>query len=174
MSAIVCVGIDPGLDGAIVGIDAHGALIECHDTPTTIEKDSRGKPHRVLDIEGLETLLCFGRQCRVAMEKVGGVTGQSASASFNFGDGYGMTRAYARLKAWNGIVDYVRPSVWKRALGLISEGGPASKKSASLAMARKYAGPDKTAEFLTLVKHEGRAEAYLIALWWLKYGPGRH
>ena len=89
----------------------------------------------------------------VGFEQVHSMPQEGVSSSFSFGRGVGQ---------WEGIIsalqlpiEYVTPQVWKKALGLGHD------KNASILKAQQLL--PAAAPFLTLVKHDGRAEACLIA-----------
>lgn len=90
------------------------------------------------------------------IEQVGGMTGQSASAAFNFGRAagaveYTMTALGLRLVR-------VAPVTWKKRLGV--KGG---KDDSRLAAMRLWPA---LAERFKRVKDDGRAEAGLIGQWY--------
>lgn len=97
-------GIDPGANGGMAWLDEDGSLLECVKMPST--------PEDVLTALGsydCESVVCF-------MEKVGGMTGQSASASFTFGKGYGeLTMA---LLAKGISTTLVTPQKWQKHFNL--------------------------------------------------------
>lgn len=72
------IGIDVGKNGGIVVYDTeNNKLLECIKMPPT--------PKDLLDFLSIykENSVCY-------LERVNGMTGQSASASFVFGEGYGQ------------------------------------------------------------------------------------
>jgi hypothetical protein len=78
---------------------------------------------------------------------------QGVASAFNFGVGFGSVLAV--LQARHIAIELVTPAVWKRAMGLSAD------KRASLDKARLlYPTAD-----LGLAKHDGRAEALLLAHW---------
>ncbi len=78
---------------------------------------------------------------------------QGIASAFNFGVGFGSVLSI--LQARHLSIELVTPVVWKRAMGLSKD------KRASLDKARLlYPAAD-----LSLAKHEGRAEALLLAHW---------
>lgn len=97
-------GIDPGANGGLAWLSEDGTLLECVKMPST--------PEDVLTALGsydCESVVCF-------MEKVGGMTGQSASASFTFGKGYGeLTMA---LLAKGISTTLVTPQKWQKHFNL--------------------------------------------------------
>jgi hypothetical protein len=97
----------------------------------------------------------------VVVEQVGGMTGQSASAAFNFGRAAGAPEYIA--KALKIRVELVSPVTWKKALQ-VNPG-----KDGSRAMAQRLW--PAMAHHFERKKDDGRAEAALIAHWfWLKNG----
>lgn len=144
-------GIDPGCYGALALLDC-GALAEVHDMPFL--KVRRGKSDKA-EIDGytLGWLLRSLAPDLALVEQVGGVTGQSPSASFNFGRAAGAPEYV--LKAMGVRVEMVHPAVWKRALRL-NVG-----KDAARAAAMRLWPP--LADKFKRVKDDGRAEASLIA-----------
>jgi hypothetical protein len=78
---------------------------------------------------------------------------QGIASAFNFGVGFGSLLGV--LQARHIAIEFVTPAVWKRTMGLSQD------KRASLDKARLLY-PDAE---LGLAKHEGRAEALLLAHW---------
>lgn len=105
----IYLGIDPGSNGGLVWLDSDGSLLECQKMPAT--------PEDVLTALGSydkENVVCF-------MEKVGGISGQGAAASFVFGKGYGeLTMALLSL----GIsTTLVTPQRWQKHFNLSGKKG---------------------------------------------------
>lgn len=145
--------MDPGAGGALALLD-HGGLSVVTDMPVLRVK--RGKSDKAeVDGYSLANVIKALRPDVAFVELVGGVTGQSASASFNFGRATGAVE-YS-LKALGVRVELVAPVTWKRALKV--NGG----KDGSRAMAMRF-WPSR-AELFERVKDDGRAEASLIAEW---------
>lgn len=147
MSLIV--GIDPGLCGAIAFLGAGGELEHLADLP--VIRDGR---LAWIDGAALQSLLIeviHGRAARAVIERVSAMPHQGVASSFTFGATFGSILGV--LQARHLSIELVTASVWKRALGL------GSNKAASLHKARLlYPTAD-----LELAKHDGRAEALLIA-----------
>jgi crossover junction endodeoxyribonuclease RuvC len=154
------IGIDPGLSGALAVFDAKTRKIHAIvDMPVT----QRGSK-KTLDIYALaDTIRIFSDELKLAvLEDVsamtyvnaeGEVRGQGAAASFSFGKTMGVVEGV--LAVFGIPILYVKPAVWKMAVGV------SSSKSSSLALARKVF-PESVA-FFALRKHDGRAEAALLA-----------
>lgn len=100
----IYLGIDCGNNGGLAWLDEDGRLLECIKMPST--------PEDVLIALGgydAQSVVCF-------MEKVGGIPGQGASASFNFGKGYGeLTMA---LLAKGISTTLVPPARWQKHFNL--------------------------------------------------------
>lgn len=153
------VGVDPGCYGAL-GVLNNGRLSAYQDMP--ILKVRRGKSDKA-EVDGYAVAKFFRviEPDVVVVEQVGGMTGQSASAAFNFGRAAGAVEYAA--KALGLRVEMVAPITWKKALK-VNPG-----KDGSRAMAMKL-WPGASAVF-ERKKDDGRAEAALIAHWfWLKEG----
>lgn len=145
------VGVDPGAYGALALL-VNGKLSEVHDMP--ILKVRRGKTDKAeVDGYALAELLRGLAPDIVMLEQVGGMTGQSPSASFNFGRAVGAVE-YAS-KALGYRVDVVPPATWKRYLRV--NGGKDGSRAHAIRL-----WPDKAQQFAR-VKDDGRAEASLIA-----------
>ena len=148
-------GIDPGLDGAI-GVLRDDDTLAVHDIPT-LKVGSAGK--RVVDHAALATLLDVihrgGCPALAVIEQVASSPQMGVSSAFAFGDGYGVVKG--ALAAHFVPLRFVTPVSWKRALRLVS----GSNKD----MSRRRASEifPRSAHLWPLVKHDGRAEAALIA-----------
>lgn len=156
-------GIDPGLHGALAFYEPHSGDLVIADVPTVNVKENgalKTKP----DIYSLGILLDHWRPLiRFAViEKVSAMPGQGVTSCFNFGDVYGVLRGAV---AANIIPMHdVRPVEWKRALRL--KGGKENKDE-SRQLASKIA-PHHASKW-GLKKHDGRAEAFLLAWYGEKY-----
>lgn len=145
------IGIDPGLSGALAVLGADGSLERVADLPTI-----RDGKLSWIDGGALQSMLIDslrGRTARAIVERVQAFPTQGRSSCFNFGVGFGSVLSI--LQARHLSIEFVTPAVWKRAMGLSSD------KRASLDKARLLY-PDAD---LSLQKHEGRAEAILLARW---------
>lgn len=161
MENSLVVGIDPGTSGAIALVDSRGR-VSTYDIPC--HKVKRGKTVKLrLDNVRLQALAnaltAVGPVC-VFVEDVGGLPGQSAPAAFTFGATCGaIAQAFIAAGA---AIEPVTPQVWKKRLGV-----PKDKDSARAVASRLLPAG---AHLWPLVKHDGRAEAALIALWGLRFG----
>ncbi|MBS0416693.1 MAG: hypothetical protein JSR66_03195 [Proteobacteria bacterium] len=152
----VTVGIDPGLTGAVAFLGSEGKLEHLADLPVI-----RDGKLAWIDAQGMTSMLIDtlqGRPARAVIERVQAFPGQGRSSCFNFGVVFGSLLALMQARYLP--IELVTPATWKRALGLGSD------KRASLDKSRLLF---PTAD-LTLAKHDGRAEALLLAHWRLTRG----
>lgn len=143
------IGIDPGLSGAISILDPAGDMVSVTDLPIIRDLklawvDGGALQSIILDALG-------GRTARAIVERVSSMPGQGIASSFQFGVGFGSILSV--LQTLHISIEFVTAAVWKRSYGLSKD------KHASLHKARLTF---PTAE-LHLAKHDGRAEALLIA-----------
>lgn len=143
------IGIDPGLSGAIAILDWHGHVLACEDLPVVRDKS-------LAWIDGglmLSTIMNYreGNDTVAMIERVSAMPKQGVSSSFQFGVGFGSILGV--LQALAIPIEFVTPRTWKKSYGLDSD------KKAALHKARLLY-PDVD---LHLAKHDGRAEALLIA-----------
>lgn len=151
-------GIDPGLTGALAFYDPLTGGLEIADMPTHKIRRN-GKQRQRLDLGSLANILDnYAKDVKCAIiEEVGAMPKQGVSGVFNFGFNAGC----AEMAVAANFISYqlVRPQVWKKRLSV-----PRDKNEA-----RRYASRifPKHANDWPLVKHDGRAEAALLAhyLW---------
>lgn len=150
MTATCILGIDPGLSGALALYDLSSGSLEIEDVPTF----KVGK--RLIDKYALARIVdnWSSRIHTVWLEQVGVRPGEGIVGAFTFGRGYGLLEGVCAANLLP-IVD-VTPAAWKRALQV-----PADKDAARM---RASALMPREAHQWPLKKHDGRAEAALIAL----------
>jgi crossover junction endodeoxyribonuclease RuvC len=143
-------GVDPGLSGALALVDPAGpALVDVLDMPLV-----RFGKAAIVDGAALLDWLDGRAIAAIVIEAVASRPGQGVASSFAFGRAVGGVEAV--LAALGPPVTHVTPQQWKRRAGL------AGAKADSLALARlRFGARDE----FRLEKHEGRAEAALIALY---------
>ena len=159
-------GIDPGINGAIALYNPLTKDLIVHDIPTiqalrsSAAKDIDGYALAIL-IDSLKPKVstCF-------IEKVGGVGKQSASRSFQFGLNTGIIHGivYANLIP----VAFVSPQKWKAHFGLKRPADASDSVFKTLSRGKASSLLPQHAHLWALAKHDGKAEATLIAL----YGGG--
>lgn len=151
---VLIIAIDPGLTGA-VGFLRSGAFLAVEDMP--IVAKGVGSVKTEVSPSGLKSLikerLQPGEFTVAVIEKVGAMPGQGVSSVFSLGDSYGSARAVLATAGFE--MTYVSPVTWKKYFKLSSD------KELSRALAIRLF-PDAP---LRLKKHDGRAEALLMARW---------
>lgn len=148
-------GIDPGLSGALA-LYSDVALV-IFDMPT-IETVVNKKVKRAIDAYQLGNWIDLHRTeiSLAIVEQVGSMPEQGITSAFNFGFSTGVIHG---VLAGNQVpMRTVTPAVWKRQFGLIGKGKDASRLAASRIV-------PQYADRWPLKKHDGRAEAFLLAAW---------
>ena len=145
-------GIDPGLSGAIAYIDNDELLI--WDIPT-FEITRNGKNKRQIDLQKLLAILKLWPVEKAYLESVNAMPGQGVSSMFQMGRGFGQIEM--ALAACNIPVTYITPQVWKKSLQVPKDKDGARQRASQLMQQWAHNWP--------LKKHDGRAEAALIALY---------
>jgi hypothetical protein len=143
--------IDPGFSGAWGAINHTGKYHTCGDMLNdgySIDTES---------VWGEILTARDGQDCEVVIELVHSMPAQGVASSFKFGMAYGA--AVALAQRFHSPCHMIRPQVWKKGMGLSSD------KNESLDMARML-WPDAP---LKLKKHDGRAEALLMAEYWRRH-----
>jgi crossover junction endodeoxyribonuclease RuvC len=143
------IGIDPGLTGAVAVLSPDGSPELVADLP--IIRDAKLAWVDGSELQSMLMLALRGRQATAIIERVSSMPAQGIASAFQFGVGFGSVLSV--IQALHLRLELVTPGVWKRSLGLSKD------KHASLHKARLlYPTAD-----LRLAKHDGRAEALLIA-----------
>ena len=149
-------GCDPGKHGAIAILAADHTLIDCIDMP-----DGTGAAlgahirQLVLDWQPLDITAAW-------VEQVHAMPKQGVSSTFTFGMGYGAI--LGALGALGVPVHHVTPQHWKRTQRVTKDKTSSRQRATEL-------WPEQSSWF-RLVKHDGRAEAALIARHGLMVGEG--
>ena len=142
----IILGIDPGVNGALALLDTDTRRVTCHDMPGTTE--------------ALHDLLMSLPVVKLAvLEQLHAGPKMGATSIARMFEGYGILKG---ALAWLSIpTQTVRPSQWKPALNI-----PADKTAARRRAAEFF--PDDAHQW-RLAKHDGRAEAALIAWFGVKW-----
>ena len=148
-------GVDPGLSGCMAML--HKGAVDVFDIPTTTRTVNK-KEKRQIDPYQLSAWLEIQRPLIkfAVVEQVGTMPGQGVTSAFNFGFTTGCIHGI--IAACGIEIRTVSPQVWKRRYGLIGQNKDASRGEAS----RRF--PEFT-HLWQLKKHDGRAEAALLALY---------
>lgn len=143
-------GIDPGLSGAIALI-RNGEYADVWDMPTM----SRGSGNKQkVNAAEVARILRECPPCTAYVELVNAMPGQGVVSMFQFGKCAGAIEA--ALAALGFPMVEVTPQKWKREFGLIGKPKDAARTLAQQLMPLAPLG---------LVKHGGRADALLLALY---------
>lgn len=150
-------GIDPGLQGALALMDGDG--IHIHDIPL-IKLTKAKKSQTMVDTYELARIIDNLNNKpiqKVCIESVHAMPKQGVTSCFNFGKTFGIILG---VVAANFIpVTLVTPQEWKRTLRV-----PADKDGARLRASQLM---PKCSHYWNLKKHDGRAEAAMLAYWGL-------
>ena len=156
---MIYIGIDPGLSGAVAVLwdslsfpSGVGAVV--NDTPTA---QVDGKNKYLVPAMALLLSSYKDKQDEVlaVLENVHSMPKQGVASSFCFGEGKGMWEGI--LAAYNIPTEMVSPQRWKKEI-MADQG-----KDKSAARFKAMALFPSLADQLKLVKHDGRAEALLMA-----------
>jgi hypothetical protein len=148
-------GIDPGLSGGIAFYD--GTTLEVVATPVVVEefmKNGKKAKRNLMDLDKVRDLIEQHKPDRAVLEKVAARSGQGVTSMFRFGMNFGEHRGV--MTALRVRFVEVTPQMWKRDYRLNSD------KDDSLDLAREVF-PDHAKTSFKLKKHDGLAEAALIA-----------
>lgn len=145
------IGIDPGMKGAIACIDNRGMAIE--DMPVMGITKGKSKRDRFDPYAYQDILQSFGPISMAYIEQVSAQPGNGAAQAFTYGWGCGGVET--GLAFMNIPFTYVTPMKWKKVLGCPKEKDEARMRASQLM--------PNFREFWPLKKHDGRAEAALIA-----------
>jgi hypothetical protein len=143
----IIMGIDPGISGAVA---FYFPMV-----PSRISVDD--VPVAGGEINGYELarLIKIHRPTLAVVEKVGAMPGNGGVSMFNFGRAYGDVRGV--ISALDIPMHFVTPQKWKKHFGLTSD-----KEQSRLRAIRTFPA---VADSFKLKKHDGRAEAALLALY---------
>lgn len=149
--AMRIVGIDPGLSGAMALL-VGDQLEQVVDMPTVMVR-GRG---RIVAAGVVDALVALNPD-HVVIEEVGVMPRQGIASGFAFGYGAGVLEGI--VAALSRPLTMVRPNRWKQEAAV-----PSDKNAARMMASRLW--PDQSHLFAR-VKNDGRAEAALLAKWFL-------
>jgi crossover junction endodeoxyribonuclease RuvC len=154
---MITLGIDPGLSGALALLIDDDRII-LRDMPT-FEIVKSNKRRNEIDVHALIKTLCDMHreysQIHCVIERAGARPGEGTASSWKNGCNWGMV--YTAVAAVQFPVQIIQPAVWKKAMGV-----PADKDGARLVASRLL---PRHAHNWVAKKHDGRAEAALMALY---------
>jgi crossover junction endodeoxyribonuclease RuvC len=163
------IGVDVGLTGAIAVLS--GDKAEVHDIPIETIRGPGSKVRRRVHERALAARLgeitapLFKGEAVAFVEAAQATPQMGVSSAFHFGETFGLLKGALQQLGIDTRV--VTPLKWKRAMGLAKEGSreigrdELREKASSLDLARRLY--PMLADELRLKKHDGRAEALLIA-----------
>lgn len=140
-------GIDPGVTGAVA--------FYFPETPGRIAVDDVPVAGGEISAPHLASLIRRYAPTMAVIEKVAAMPKQGVVSVFNFGRSYGDVRGV--VGALNIPLHFVTPQKWKKHFGLTSD-----KDLSRMLAIRMF---PSVADHFKLKKHDGRAEAALIALY---------
>lgn len=153
MSRLI-LGIDPGLSGGLALLtlipDATTATLTAVPMPTC---SLRGKGE--VDLAALGALLADWRPAVCWIEEQQAMPRQGVASSFRTGLNYGSLRGF--IQASNIPIHPVRPSTWKKSIGV-----PSDKTAARAIASRMFPAQS---HLWAKASQDGLAEAALIALY---------
>lgn len=159
----IYVGIDPGLDGAIVCLQDRGGVVEVRwgvITPTI--KAKRGRAYRLSAMCSLIRDALSGGEVALAALELGGVRPlEGVRSAYTTGRGHGIWEGM--LAAFAIPYEEPTPKQWQKLAyhGIIGEG----KDRSILACERIFPAFDLIPGERRKKPHTGLADAALIALW---------
>lgn len=167
---MIYIGIDPGLSGAVAVINTDDSATlhpqQVFDTPTVLVEGEKTK--RKYLTGAMASLLKPYKEnsdVLVVLENVHSMPKQGVASSFCFGEGKGMWEGI--IAAYAMAVELVSPQRWKKEM-MADQG-----KDKSAARFKAMALFPSLADQLKLVKHDGRAEALLMAEYARRLRKGR-
>jgi Holliday junction resolvasome RuvABC endonuclease subunit len=146
---MLVMGVDPGAVSAAYAL-VRPDLALCDDVPVA---------DKMVDGRSFALLVREAKPDVAVIERVSAMPKQGVSSSFRFGQGLGVLQGV--LLAHSVKIIEVTPGVWKKFFKL----GPDKEQARALAIKRF-----PTVNNLTHKKDAGRAEALLIAQWFLEQG----
>lgn len=152
------IGIDPGIRGAVALLTANGR-VAVHDMPAR-PKQGNGKIRNEIDPKALQALLRrlvpADEAGLVVMENLNTFAGGSVQSMGSLEATKAVITTVCELSGFD--VEFVSPKTWQGFYG-IKRTASEDTKAQSLRIARQLFGN----EFCPLRKHDGRADALLIA-----------
>jgi crossover junction endodeoxyribonuclease RuvC len=151
-------GIDPGLYGAIAVRDREANTLQLWDMPTHNLGTAKAKKIKIDEVALANIFDDIAKQgvSEVWLEQVGSRPGEGHVGAFNFGRTYGLLRGLIRAHFF--VLHDITPASWMASMGVKNVKG---RKDHSRARASQLL--PHHASHWPLVKHDGRAEASLIA-----------
>lgn len=152
------IGIDVGLNGAIAMMQGE-TLTGIFDMPC-VTLDRNGKAKRQISIPELIQILDEFKPDEAYIEKVFAMAGQGVTSVFSFGRSLGAIEGVIAARSIKATL--ITPQVWQKAMGVT--GGKDGARARAMELF------PYNVDYFRLKKHDGRADAALIAAWGLRHG----
>ena len=156
---MVYIGIDNGLDGAIVVLDAQGRVLRKAVMPTLGQE---GKGKREYDEQGIVRILTdwIEHDPTVFLERAQAMPKQGVSSTFSIGKGYGTIRGI--LAALRFPYEIVGPRDWQKVM-FAGVDHSDTKRASAVVAGRLAPDEDWRATDRSRVPHDGQTDAFCIA-----------
>ena len=152
------IGIDVGLNGAIAMMRGE-TLTGIVDMPT-VRLDRNGKTKRQISIPELIAILDEFKPEEAFIEKVFAMAGQGVTSVFSFGRSLGAIEGVIAARSIKATL--ITPQTWQKSMGV--SGGKDGARARAMELF------PHNVDYFRLKKHDGRADAALIAAWGLRHG----
>jgi len=152
------IGIDVGLNGAIAMMRGE-TLTGIVDMPC-VTLDRNGKAKRQISIPELIAILDEFKPEEAYCERVFAMSGQGVTSVFSFGRSLGAIEGVLAARLIKTTL--VTPQVWQKSMGV--SGGKDGARARAMELF------PHNVDYFRLKKHDGRADAALIACWGLRHG----
>ena len=152
------IGIDVGLNGAIAMMRGE-TLTGIFDMPT-VTLDRNGKAKRQISIPELVQIIDNFKPDEAYCERVFAMANQGVTSVFSFGRSLGAIEGVLAARLIKTTL--VTPQAWQKAMGV--SGGKDGARARAMELF------PHNVDYFKLKKHDGRADAALIACWGLRHG----
>jgi len=152
------IGIDVGLNGAIAMMRGE-TLTGIVDMPC-VTLDRNGKAKRQISIPELIAILDDFKPEEAYCERVFAMSNQGVTSVFSFGRSLGAIEGVLAARLIKTTL--VTPQTWQKAMGVT--GGKDGARARAMELF------PHNVDYFRLKKHDGRADAALIACWGLRHG----
>jgi crossover junction endodeoxyribonuclease RuvC len=154
---MIILGIDPGLTGALAFYDTATKTVDVHDMPV-VSVVRNGKNKNEVSAALTSDIIAEhlkGMPSVAFLERVNAMPGQGVTSVFSFGRSSGIIEGI--LAAYDIQTHIVIPQRWQKAMDV--RGGKDGSRERAMQLLPASAGK------FNLKKHDGRADAALIALY---------
>ena len=153
---MIILGIDPGLTGALVFYNTADRTVSVHDMPTVAVTRNNKSKNEVSPMMVANVISEMPDKIVAAyLERVNAMPGQGVSSVFSFGRSSGIIEGV--LAAFDIPTTLVIPQKWQKAMDV--RGGKDGSRERAMQLL------PASADQFKLKKHDGRADAALIAIY---------